>query len=37
MKEEIEKPEQEKSNGFLMLKFLLGVAAVCYMIYVLTK
>ena len=37
MKEEIEKPEQEESNGILMLKFLLGVAAVCYMIYVLTK
>jgi hypothetical protein len=40
MKEEQKKdstPEQEESNGILMFKFLLGVAAVCYMIYVLTK
>lgn len=37
MKEEIEKPEQEESNGILMLKFLLGVAAVCYAIYIFTK
>jgi hypothetical protein len=37
--EEVKKDstEQEESNGILILKFLLGVAAVCYMIYVLTK
>jgi hypothetical protein len=32
-----ETQEEEESNGILMLKFLLGVAGVCYMIYVLTK
>jgi hypothetical protein len=37
MKEEIEKPEQEESNGMLILKLLLGIAAVCYAVYVLTK
>ena len=29
--------KDEESNGILMLKFLLGMAGVCYMIYVLTK
>lgn len=29
--------EQEESNGVLMIKFLLGAAAVGYMIYILTQ
>ncbi len=29
--------KEEESNGLLLIKFLLGVAGVCYMIYVLTK
>jgi len=29
--------KQEESNGLLFIKFLLGMAGVIYMIYVLTK
>jgi hypothetical protein len=39
-KEEVKKdstPEQEESNGALMFKFVIGMVAVGYMIYVLTK
>lgn len=34
---ENKEPKEEESNGLLMLKFLLGMAGVCYMIYVLIK
>ena len=42
MKEENEESkkdstEQEESNGALMFKFVIGLVAVGYMIYVLTK
>lgn len=40
MKEEVKKdspPEQEESNGQLMFTFIIGMAAVGYMIYVFTK
>jgi hypothetical protein len=38
-KEEVKKDstEQEESNGALMFKFIIGMAGVGYMIYVLTK
>ena len=29
--------KEEESNGLLLIKFLLGMAGVAYMIYVLTK